>query len=399
MLSFFRFWLFSTPCTATPVCFAIVLLLASASAAQDPTAGIQLFSTSATAGTVDRLDLATSNIFISIPVRSKTSGVFPFSFALVSNSHAWGTEPAGPPFWQISGFFGPLTGPWGAMLLNGTAVAISCRNQTPDVEYSDFSVKDATGVSHFLSPTVATYENGCYPLPQGAQAAVDGSGYTVIFTGPGTANIYDKFGNQVSGATLSDPDGNTIKFSVSGQDELYTDSLGTTAITYLPGGGSGAPDKYWYTDSGGNTQTVQISYSSFTQQTNFGCTGIKELDQSNSYLPTSITLPGGEQYGISYELTPGYNNSSQVTGRIAKITLPSGWLRFLRIPGWQQRSPLRRGSGADSCSNALRQFQQHGKQLDIHFRVHQPSWKSIGHRNRPRRQPDCLQLCGRIADA
>ena len=77
---------------------------------------------------------------------------------------------------------------------------------------------------------------------------------------------------------------------------------------------------YQYT-ADGTTQTVQVNHSSYYVKTNFSC-GYTEITGGNQYLPSSINVPGGGTYTISYEPTPGY--SGDVTSRIAKIVLPSG---------------------------------------------------------------------------
>jgi RHS repeat-associated protein len=81
---------------------------------------------------------------------------------------------------------------------------------------------------------------------------------------------------------------------------------------------------YTYTNSAGNPQTVnvQVNYSTYDVQTNFGC-GYHQLSNPSVSLASSIAVPGEGTYTIGYELTgTGYGND--VTGRIAKITLPTG---------------------------------------------------------------------------
>jgi len=282
----------------------------------DPAAGLQPFGTTV-GGQVDHLDLATGNIFISIPVRNKI-GAIPFSYALVSNSHAYASNFS----WQVShGFAGSQTG------LLGTRLTYQQVDSQPDCHdthqqdpiYGNFVVIDSSGASHPVDYTAMTDKDLCNTLPQGV-VTVDGSGYTLNFTGWNTADIYDKSGDKVSGVALYDPDGNSINGS--------TDTLNTTALTVTLGSyGSGQPDKYQYNDSGGNPQTVQVNYTQYTQQTNFGCSGgiPYELGPTSVYLPSSITLPTGGQYTISYETTPNdTHNPHYVTGRLAKLTLPSG---------------------------------------------------------------------------
>jgi hypothetical protein len=86
---------------------------------------------------------------------------------------------------------------------------------------------------------------------------------------------------------------------------------------------TGNPDTYTYTDVNGGNQTYTVSYSSQHIKTIFGCSGNPyDIDKPGIYLPSSVTLPTGAQYGITYEATPGF--PADVTGRIGKVTLPAG---------------------------------------------------------------------------
>jgi YD repeat-containing protein len=66
--------------------------------------------------------------------------------------------------------------------------------------------------------------------------------------------------------------------------------------------------------------SVTVTYLTHTVQTNFGC-GVGEYNQSAA-LVDKITLADGSFYQFTYEPTPG--NSSNVTGRLASISLPTG---------------------------------------------------------------------------
>ncbi len=71
----------------------------------------------------------------------------------------------------------------------------------------------------------------------------------------------------------------------------------------------------------GNPQTVKVNYTQYTIKTNFGC--LTDYPYSGpAYFPTSVVLADGETYGLSYEGTAGY--APDITGRLAKITLPDG---------------------------------------------------------------------------
>jgi hypothetical protein len=79
--------------------FAVVLSLTLfvASCALAQTGGILPFSTQAGGG-IDSIDLATSNIYIQIPVRSKP-GAVPAQFSLILNSNAYVSNGT----WVVSG--------------------------------------------------------------------------------------------------------------------------------------------------------------------------------------------------------------------------------------------------------------------------------------------------------
>lgn len=84
------------------------------------------------------------------------------------------------------------------------------------------------------------------------------------------------------------------------------------------------PDTYTYVGPNNSLQTVQVNYSNIPQRTNFGCPNVTEIQNLpwNTYFATSIVMPDGERYGLSYESTPNYPGST--TGRLARITLPNG---------------------------------------------------------------------------
>lgn len=69
------------------------------------------------------------------------------------------------------------------------------------------------------------------------------------------------------------------------------------------------------------------NYSSKIVETNFGCSGVTDYGRStqvNQNLVSSISLPDGTSYTITYEATPSPVHAGAVTGRIASVTLPTG---------------------------------------------------------------------------
>ncbi|MFZ0770443.1 MAG: RHS repeat-associated core domain-containing protein [Candidatus Sulfotelmatobacter sp.] len=97
-------------------------------------------------------------------------------------------------------------------------------------------------------------------------------------------------------------------------------------------GAQPSPVKYTYTGPetsqypNGTPETVTVNYSSYTVATNFGCSGVTEYPPTASNLVSSIALPDGTAYTLTYEATPGsaFKGTGDVTGRIATVGLPTG---------------------------------------------------------------------------
>jgi hypothetical protein len=140
------------------------ILLGSGLSQTDPAAGINPFSTQVS-GPIDSVDIATGNIMIKIPVRTK-SGAIPFSFVLVSNSHASIRTVYVPPpgtsqtIIQVgTGFRGQAMNLLGAYLQYTPFETEQCDNGTDTVDH--ISIVDSTGASH---PTIAQWDTqnpGC----------------------------------------------------------------------------------------------------------------------------------------------------------------------------------------------------------------------------------------------
>ena len=126
---------------------------------------------------------------------------------------------------------------------------------------------------------------------------------------------------QVGAATFTDSNGNEIGVGATG---TFTDTLGTTALTVSGTGTPTSPVKFGYHNPSSNVVYVTANYVSYNIKTNFQCSGVSEYSQTNVSLITSVTLPDGSKYVLTYETTPG--NSGYYTGRLASIQLPSGGL-------------------------------------------------------------------------
>jgi RHS repeat-associated protein len=274
------------------------------------------------------VDLATSNVVLSIPLRSK-AGKIPFSSNIVGTSQEWPVQSGS-------------TWTWTPSLLNGftyedpTSFALTVQHSGPQscdggtvVTFSSPQVVDLTRAKHGFPSTFGWKSGtGSCVTPSTSAVSTDGSGYTLVITN-GNPTVYSRSGNNISGTcstvtnscpltpTLYDADGYFIK-SVAG---VITDSLNTQV-------GTVTTSSFAYTDASGNTQKYIFGYTTLPLATNFGCSNsnyggaIAEFSGSFSML-TSITLPiTGEQYTISYESTVGM--SGHYTGRIGTITFPTG---------------------------------------------------------------------------
>lgn len=330
------------------ICTIVIALQQTVQAQTDPSAGILPFSTHVV-GQYDTFDPSSGNIMLTIPIVNKT-GKMPFVFNLIGNFHAFvGAGGA----WFVPGggvdvLNGVASGGFGAGTLNDNTTSYDCNNSHTNNQTtaSNFTVSDATGAQHAINLNYTVNYGACgFGQSMSSATTLDGSGYTVVATPNGTNPpnfaVYDRSGNQVTGAPpgstagrVTDPDGVQMSWSLQygGNGMItttYTDTLGQTVLiaTYagcrsVACGGPNLPDTYTYFDANGTQRTVQVNYTTYPQRTNFGCSLIVERNFGNVYFPTSVVLPDGETFTLSYEPTPGFPGS--FTGRLAQLTLPTG---------------------------------------------------------------------------
>ena len=104
--------------------------------------------------------------------------------------------------------------------------------------------------------------------------------------------------------------------------------------------------EYHYLDSSNTDRVITLNLQSFSVKTNFGCAGVVEYTGTAS-LPTSLSLPNGQQYQFTYEDTPGFTGYK--TGRIKRVTLPTGGYYEYQYPA----SPNNGISCSDAGVNSL----------------------------------------------
>ncbi|MGA3324108.1 MAG: hypothetical protein ABSF45_06515 [Terriglobia bacterium] len=279
------------------------------------------------------------NDHITIPVAHRAGRGIPFSYALTYDSSVWTPYSAGyygawspsTSYWgwsaQSSGMFGSYhfnatqalcPGVKGTCVNNGTCTYVN--------EYNNWSYTDPSGTPHGMAGTVYDY-SACSQQGHGAWSATstsqDGSGWTLSYDAtPEATFAYDVHGDTIDflNQDIKDPNGNEI--SNTGTSIYDTLSSTTPALSISGSGTPSSPMLYTYTAASGQQETVTVKYQSFTVQTNFGCSGVTEFGPLSYNLVSEIDLPDGSKYTFAYEGTPGY--SGNVTGRLAKMTLPQG---------------------------------------------------------------------------
>jgi RHS repeat-associated protein len=339
-----------SPRKAVALLIALSSLIATGMAQSDPAAGIRPFSTQVS-GQYDSLDLATGSVTLNIPLRSK-GGKFPFSVSLIQNSHASINSNGGPKYWYVNTSLSPV--PFAANLATTPYKGAghnygACGTHSTDYEYDSFTATDQTGASHPFRIKIDQY--GCVATSQTA-LATDNSGFTLsasYSTGAVVMKLWDRSGNQLShstsngygySSTVTDTDQVVATESSSWtqsnptQQLTFTDTLNQTIFSGGWAGGNqgpSVPDTYSYTDANGDTQNIVVNYTGYYGVYNFGCTLVPDGGYSTTltYLPTKVTLPSGQgSILISYEQTPNGNgytyNSNYTTGRLGKITYPTG---------------------------------------------------------------------------
>jgi len=124
-----------------------------------------------------------------------------------------------------------------------------------------------------------------------------------------------------AGGAPVDTNGNYISQTVNSNETDWTDTAGHLALKVVK---NSTNTQYEWQDSSGNyttASTTTVQLSTLNIKTNFACSGVGEYTGTAS-LPTEIDLPNGQKYLFTYEPTP--NNSGYYTGRVQRVTLPTG---------------------------------------------------------------------------
>lgn len=299
------------------------------------------------AGSPDVINLGNLNAHLAIPVLHKPGRGTNFTYDLSYDSSIWyPVGSAGTQTWRTVSNWG-----WHAATeaLSGyvtsyqtfsncytwTCQSGHCHYQITGTETrsGNWVYHDPFGVPHpFVGTTVVqTGTCGGINRPSFQATATDGSGYTISVANSGGqhtviskdgANIIAPWQSSAGAGTWTDRNGNQITASSTG---AFTDTLGTTALTVTGSGTPSSPVTFTYTAPSGANVSYTMNFTTYSIQTNFGCSGITEYGANGTTtanLVSEIDLPDRSKYTFGYEPTPGH--SGFVTGRLASVTLPTG---------------------------------------------------------------------------
>lgn len=287
-------------------------------------------------GGPDIVNVANLNSHLTIPVFSKTGRGLPFNFYLTGDSSVWFPVTSGSTkSWQPVTNWGwnQSEGDVGSVTFNtgSSGHLVNCgsfQGVTTVATFSAWTYNDGFHTSHLFSITSSMTTDGCtgdVTTTSAQGTATDGSGFTLSVNGNTITNLVAVNGNVIHTDTdaVQDRNGNEISFS----NGVLTDTLGQAALTVAGSGTPSSPMTFTYQAPSTANAAYTEKFTSYTVQTNFGCSGISEFGPTAENLVSEIDLADrsavpNDRYLISYEATPGHPGN--VTGRIASITLPTG---------------------------------------------------------------------------
>lgn len=286
--------------------------------------------------TFDTVNIGNLNVYFSLPVYSKPGRGLPFYYNLAYNSAIWApVGVSGSQTWTQVGNWGwtaQTDAATGYIKYNvvSTGTCYIYPHRYGYTVWGNFSYLDTLGFVHPFKGVevsslpscsgVSAYSSGIASDPSGYSiyvAAPTGSIATVTVTAPSGKVITAPLNQIIGQASTVDPNGNTISINSSSQ---VIDTTGNAVLTMS--GTAPSPTTYTYTDTSGTSRSLTVNYTTTTVQTAFGCSGISEFGPTSENLISSIEYPDGQTYSFSYEPTPGA--PSNVTGRLATVTLPGG---------------------------------------------------------------------------
>jgi RHS repeat-associated protein len=314
-------------------------LAAGTAFGQGPATGTPPFGSFS--GGPEIINNANLNVHWTFPVRHKPGRGLSFSYDITYDSSVW--APIGVSGSQVWEPAGSLWG-WSSQGNNGQnhigvyAGHSQCNdpsNPGPQLydTYTFGTYVDEFGVPHNVGLRVDDRDIMTSCTPDGnysaSKALTDGSGLTVTVYADPSADIVKSDGMIVNPSlpqsnlpsSVTDRNGNYISANTSGQ---FFDTLSSTTpvLTVTGTGTPTSPKTFTYTAPSGASATYTIHYTAQNVKTYFHCSGVSEYTANAVNLVSDITLPDNSKYIFAYEPTP--QNTGYVTGRLIKVTLPTG---------------------------------------------------------------------------
>jgi RHS repeat-associated protein len=321
----------------------LVILSGVCCQAQQNATGRQAFGSFS--GGPDVINLGNLDVSLDIPILHRQGRGIPFIFDLTyDSSMVWtpvtsgGTTTWTPqPGWgwpaSVSAV-GYIAGPVEYDLTATCDFHTGAKSTTRYRAYPGYV--DVHGTMHHASGlSTVTFDNGGDPACTGTNydataTTDDGSGYTITILHGDTVTsgtVATKGGGSLTTPigphiTTLAVDSNGNKITVDPATGKFYDTLSSSTPVLTVTGTS--PVNYTYTAPSGSVSVV-VSYKPYPVQTHFLCSGVTDYGKSspiNNNLVDKITYPDGSFYQFAYE--PTTTGSSNVTGRIKSVTLPTG---------------------------------------------------------------------------
>jgi len=309
-----------------------------------------------TSGGIDTVNNQNLNVYLGIPVASSSGRGLPLNLSLVNNSLVWNkasswtpvTDSLGNPTWGWQKDF-----PAGGMAsYTSNTQNVKCPTTlqiVPVTFYSNYAYTDAVGTRHTFNSISFRVSALCAQQNFGTYVAYadDATGYYMDASGARhtAPRVTGPGGTQVANGTSTavDSNGNYVTKTINSGNSSetdWTDSVGNLAlkIIYIPNITSPTSVSYQFLDGTAtngvpNYQTITLKLQNLSIKTNFGC-GVGEYT-GTATVPQELDIPtpagGTLKYLFAYEPTPG--PTGYYTGRVQKVTLPTGGFYEWDYPG------------------------------------------------------------------
>ncbi|MGH9745216.1 MAG: RHS repeat domain-containing protein [Candidatus Acidiferrales bacterium] len=200
-------------------------------------------------------------------------------------------------------------------------------------DYKEYAYTDVLGTSHGFPSVAFTVDDDCPTQNYGTMTGYtgDATGYYLDASSLTSPVVTAPDGRIVGNGngTAIDANGNYItKTIVSSTETDWTDSVGNVALKIVYSSATNPTQiLYKFLDGTVAYQTITLNLSPYTIKTNFGCSGVGEYTGTSTVnLPNDLDIPspggGTLKYFFTYEPAP--SNPNYVTGRVKKVTLPTG---------------------------------------------------------------------------